>query len=196
MRNKLIAVTLAVLVGAALTTVSSASSGHATGTRQLKIFAVVTGLTQVDVDHDAKLTTVSSASSGHATGTRQLKIFAVVTGLTQVDVDHDAKLSTGDEVIVRAQDYDKQGGTVIGTGTVVCVAVDADAGNFDCQGSDVLAGGEIREAGRVVGADPSHFHWAVVGGTRKYRGVSGQLDGSFVDTDLTNAALVFTFVDR
>jgi len=76
------------------------------------------------------------------------------------------------------------------------VAIDATAGNFDCQGSDVLPGGEIREVGRVLGSDPTHFHWAVTGGTDKYRGVAGQLDGTFVDSQLTQAAITVSLLDR
>ena len=132
-------------------------------------------------------------TSHHA---RQLTVFAVVTAFTQVDVDGDGKLSVGDELVLQANDYDKPGGTQIGTGTVTCVAIDATAGNFDCQGSDVLPGGEIRESGRVLGSDPTHFHWAVTGGTDKYRGAGGQLDGTFVDSQLTQATATFTLLDR
>ena len=128
--------------------------------------------------------------------TRQLAIFAVVTAYTQVDVDGDGKLSVGDTLVLQLNDYDKQGGTQIGTGTVTCVAIDATAGNFDCQGSDALTGGEIRESGRVLGSDLTHFHWAVTGGTDKYRGVTGQLDGTFVDPQLTQATATFTLLDR
>jgi hypothetical protein len=132
-------------------------------------------------------------ASGHA---RPLTAFAVVTAFTQVDVDGDGKLSVGDELVLQANDYDKPGGTQIGTGTVTCVAIDAAAGNFDCQGSDVLAGGEIRESGRIVGDDPTHFHWAITGGTGKYRGAGGQLDGTFVNADLSQATITFTLLDR
>jgi hypothetical protein len=127
---------------------------------------------------------------------RQLTFFAVVTAYTQVDVDGDGKLSVGDTLVLQASDYDKPGGTQIGTGTVTCVTIDAKAGNFDCQGSDVLPGGEIRESGRVLGSDPTHFHWAVTGGTDKYRGVTGQLDGTFVDSQLTQATVAVTLLDR
>ena len=127
---------------------------------------------------------------------RPLTAFAVVTAFTQVDVDGDGKLSVGDELVLQANDYDKPGGTQIGTGTVTCVAIDAAAGNFDCQGSDVLPGGEIRESGRILGSDPTHFHWAVTGGTGSYRGAGGQLDGTFVDSQLTQATITFTLLDR
>ena len=127
---------------------------------------------------------------------RQLNFFAVATAYTQVDADGDGTLSVGDELVLQANDYDKPGGTQIGTGTVTCVAIDATAGNFDCQGSDVLPGGEIREVGRVLGSDPTHFHWAVTGGTDKYRGVAGQLDGTFVDSQLTQAAITVSLLDR
>ena len=60
----------------------------------------------------------------------------------------------------------------------------------------MLPGGEIREVGRVLGSDPTHFHWAVTGGTDKYRGVAGQLDGTFVDSQLTQAAITVSLLDR
>jgi hypothetical protein len=126
---------------------------------------------------------------------RPLTAFAVATAFTQVDVDGDGKLSVGDELVLQDDDYDRRGGTKIGTGTVTCVSVDPTAGNFDCQGSDVLPGGEIRESGRIVGGDPTHFHWAVTGGTGRYRGAGGQLDGTFVDPDLTQATIAFTLLD-
>jgi hypothetical protein len=128
--------------------------------------------------------------------TRQLTVFAVSTAFTQVDVNGDGKLSVGDELVLQTNDYDKPGGKQVGTGTVTCVTIDATAGNYDCQGSDVLPGGEIRESGRVLGSDPTHFHWAVTGGTDKYRGVLGQLDGTFVDSQLTQATITFTLLDR
>jgi hypothetical protein len=136
----------------------------------------------------------SDNSASH--NARPLTAFAVVTAFTQVDVDGDGKLSVGDELVLQANDYDKAGGTQIGTGTVTCVAIDATAGNFDCQGSDALPGGEIRESGRIVGSDPTHFHWAVTGGTGKYRGAGGQLDGTFIDANLTQATLTFSLLDR
>jgi hypothetical protein len=138
---------------------------------------------------------VAVGSTGKATTGRGFQIFAVVTSYTPVDVDQDGKLSAGDETVLQAADYDRQNGTQIGTGTVTCIVIDAAAGNFDCQGSDVLPGGEIREAGRVLGSDPAHFRWAVLGGTQKYRGVSGQLDGTFVDAQLTQAKVTFALQD-
>jgi hypothetical protein len=128
--------------------------------------------------------------------TRQLTVFSVVTSYTPVDVDGDGTPSVGDAVVLLTKDYDTQGGTQIGAGTVTCVTTDATADNYDCQGSDVLPGGEIREAGRAVGSDPTHFHWAVTGGTDRYRGARGQLDGTFVDSQLTQATITFTLLDR
>jgi hypothetical protein len=127
---------------------------------------------------------------------RQLTIFAVTTSFTPVDVDGDGKASVGDAIVLLTADYDKQGGTQIGSGTVTCVATDIAANNYDCQGSDVLPGGEIREAGRAVGSDPTHFHWAVIGGTERYSGARGQLDGTFVDAQLSQATATFSLLDR
>jgi hypothetical protein len=131
----------------------------------------------------------SSQQSGH---TRQLKVFAK-TSATTVDVDGDGKFSVGDEVIGQAIDYDRPHGTQIGTGTFTCVAVDVTAGDFDCQGSDVLPGGEIREAGRALGSDPLHAHWAITG---SYIGVGGQLDGTFTDATLAEGNFTFTLLRR
>ena len=144
----------------------------------------------------AVFTAASFASGSRTAHHRQLTFFAVVTAYTQVDVDGDGALSVGDELVLQADDYDKAGGTQIGTGTVTCVTIDATAGNFDCQGSDVLPGGEIRESGRVLGSDPTHFHWAVTGGTDRFRGAQGQLDGAFVDGQLTQATIAVSLLDR
>ena len=126
----------------------------------------------------------------------QLRLYAVVTGTTTVDVDRDGKSSIGDLVVLQAADYDKAGGKQIGTGTSICVVTDAAAGNYDCQGSDALPGGEIREAGRILGSDPTHFHFAVIGGTDKYRGGRGQLDGTFLDPNFSQASLLFTLTGQ
>jgi hypothetical protein len=134
----------------------------------------------------------SSGQSGH---THQLKVFAKTSAI-EVDVDGDGKFSVGDEVIGTSIDYDKPHGTQIGTGTFTCVTVDATAGNFDCQGTDVLPGGEIREAGRALGSDPMHAHWAIVGGTGSYAGAGGLLDGTFTDATLAEGYFTFTFVRR
>jgi hypothetical protein len=133
----------------------------------------------------------SSQGSGH---TRQLKVFSVETAATQVDVDGDGAFSVGDEVIGQANDYDKPHGTQIGTGTFVCVAMNATTGDFDCQGSDVLQGGEIREAGRLLGSDPLHLRWAITGGSGSYLGVSGQIEGTFTDATQAQANITFTLV--
>jgi hypothetical protein len=137
---------------------------------------------------------VGVASTSHKPG-HTLKIFGVVTATTQVDVDGDHTFSVGDQVIGVTKDYDKAGGTQIGRGTFLCTVVDATAGDFDCQGSDVLPGGEIRQAGRALGGDPTHFSWAVTGGTGKYMGVGGQIDGSFIDAQLTQANVTFTLIN-
>jgi hypothetical protein len=143
----------------------------------------------------AAFTAVGFASTSQGSGhVRELKAFVVATASTQVDVDGDGKFSVGDEVIGQATDYDRRGGTQIGTGTFVCVVVDATAGNFDCQGSDVLAGGEIREAGQALGSDPTHVRWAITGGTGKYMGIGGQIDGTFTNAQLTEADFTFTIL--
>jgi hypothetical protein len=139
----------------------------------------------------AACTPVALADSGNHSGDGgHLKLFAVVTNATSIDVDRDGEASVGDQLLLQVADYDKAGGEQIGTGTSVCVST--DPGNYDCQGSDALPGGELREAGRVLASDPTHFHWAVIGGTGKYRGVGGQLDGTFTDANFTQAEITFT----
>jgi hypothetical protein len=134
---------------------------------------------------------VGLASSSHKVG-HTLKVFSVETAVTEVDVDGDGAFSVGDEVIGQAKDYNRAGGTQIGTGSFVCVAIDVAAGDFDCQGSDILQGGEIREAGVSHGTDP--IRWAITGGTGAYLGAGGQLEGAFIDPEQTQANFTFTFI--
>ena len=52
----------------------------------------------------------------------------------------------------------------------------------------------IREAGSLLGSDPTHLHWAIIGGIDKYRGASGQVDGTFVDAKHTQPDTTVTLV--
>jgi hypothetical protein len=140
-------------------------------------------------------TAVAVASNGHTPRhARHFQFFAVATSTTPIDVDGDSKSSVGDELVILIKDFDRPGGTQIGTGTATCILVDTTAGVYDCQGSDVLPGGEIREAGRLLGSDPTHLHWAIIGGIDRYRGASGQVDGTFTDAQLTQLDTSVTLV--
>jgi hypothetical protein len=68
--------------------------------------------------------------------------------------------------------------------------VTADQSLYDCQGSDLLPGGEIREAGRVT--DPSTFTWAVLGGTGKYVDVGGSVTGTSIDATTIDYTISLT----
>jgi hypothetical protein len=143
----------------------------------------------------AVFTAVAVASNSHTPRhAHQFHFLAVTASATPIDVDGDSKNSVGDELVILVKDYDRPGGTQIGTGTVTCIFVDATAGDYDCQGSDVLPGGEIREAGRLLGSDPTHLHWAIIGGIDKYRSASGQIDGTFVDAQHTQLDTTVTLV--
>jgi len=82
-------------------------------------------------------------------------------------------------------------GTVeIGTGVAICTQVNADGSLFDCQGSDVLPGGELREAGRfTIGKT---WQLSILGGSGRYDGASGSVDGTWLDPQLTRSRDVFT----
>jgi hypothetical protein len=55
----------------------------------------------------------------------------------------------------------------------------ADQSIYDCQGSDLLSGGELRKA--VRSTDPSAFTWVVLGGTGKDVGAGGTVTGAATD---------------
>ena len=117
--------------------------------------------------------------AGDGPKTKELHLLIKVTSSTAVDVDGSNGPSVGDTLVDLGDLYTADGKTKIGDGYAVCTQVTADQSIYDCQGSDSLPGGEIREAGRFT--DPSTFTWAVLGGTGRYAGVGGTVTGTSID---------------
>jgi hypothetical protein len=117
--------------------------------------------------------------AGDGGSAKQLHLVIKVTAFTPVDVDGNKAPSIGDTLIEQGDLYTPDGKTKIGDGYAVCTQITADQSLFDCQGSDLLPGGELREAGRIT--DPATFTWAILGGTGKYVGAGGIVTGVSVD---------------
>jgi hypothetical protein len=118
----------------------------------------------------------ASVWAGDGPHAKSLHLMIKVTSTTPVDVDGSGGASIGDTLVEVGDLYTPDGKTKVGDSYAVCTQVTADQSIFDCQGSDLLPGGEIREAGRAV--DPAAFTWAILGGTGKYAGVGGTVSGT------------------
>ena len=109
---------------------------------------------------------------------------------TTVDADHNGKASVGDYSVAQVVHLDPATGKQIGTGVAICTQITASGSLYDCQGSDVLPGGELREGGRFsLGRT---WHLAILGGSGKFDGASGSVDGTWLDAKLTKSRDVFT----
>jgi hypothetical protein len=132
----------------------------------------------------------ASVWAGDGPHGKHLHLMIKVTATTPVDVDGSGDASIGDTLIEQGDLYTADGSTKVGDGYAVCTQVTADQSLYDCQGSDLLPGGEIREAGRVT--DPSTFTWAVLGGTGKYVGVGGSVTGTSIDATTIDYTISLT----
>jgi hypothetical protein len=72
--------------------------------------------------------------------------------------------------------------------------VNAGGTLFDCQGSDVFPSGELREAGRFTFGKT--WHLSILGGSGKFDGASGSVDGTWLDAKATRSRDVFTVTLR
>jgi hypothetical protein len=131
----------------------------------------------------------ASASASHSS-ISTIRTLQKGTAATWVDADHSGKPSIGDYTVFRAVHLDPTTRKVIGGGTAICTQLDAKGLLFDCQGEDHFAGGDLRESARFpIGKG---FTFAILGGTGIYRGASGELKGTWIDSKLTNARDTFT----
>jgi hypothetical protein len=132
---------------------------------------------------------LAAGSSSHG-GVQTVRTIQQTTAFTSVDADHDGTASIGDYSVAQVVHLDPATGKQIGTGVAICTQVTADGSLFDCQGSDVLPGGELREAGRfTIGKT---WHLSILGGSGRYDGASGSVDGTWLDPQLTRSRDVFT----
>ena len=112
------------------------------------------------------------------------------TAYTTIDADHNGKPSVGDYSIARVVHIDPQSGRQVGTGVAICTQIAAAATVFDCRGSDSLPGGELREAGKFTLAKT--WHLSILGGSGRYDGASGSVDGTWLDAKATKSRVLFT----
>ena len=132
---------------------------------------------------------LASGSSDHGTSATIHTLMKSVA-FTTIDADHNGKASVGDYSVAQVIHVDPSTGTRIGTGVAICTQVNAAGTLFDCQGSDVFSGGELREAGRLVPA--ATWHLSIIGGSGKYDGASGSVDGVWLDRNATRSRDVFS----
>jgi hypothetical protein len=132
----------------------------------------------------------ASVWAGDGPHGKHLHLMIKVTAATPVDVDGSGDASVGDTLIEQGDLYTADGTTKVGDGYAVCTQVTADQSLYDCLGSDLLPGGEIREAGRTT--DPATFTWAVLGGTGKYVGVGGSVTGTSIDATTIDYTISLT----
>ena len=111
----------------------------------------------------------SGSSDRHAAPT--LHTLMKTVAFTSVDADHNGKPSVGDYTVAQVIHVDPTTRKRIGTGVAICTQVNAAGTLFDCEGSDVLPGGELREGGRLVPA--ATWHLSILGGSGKFDGASG-----------------------
>ena len=133
---------------------------------------------------------LATGSSSRSSGVQRIHTIMQTVAYTSVDADHNGTASIGDYSVAQVVHLDPTTGKQIGTGVAICTQVTADGSLFDCQGSDVLPGGELREAGRfTIGKT---WHLSILGGSGRYDGASGSVDGTWLDPELSRSRDVFT----
>jgi hypothetical protein len=133
---------------------------------------------------------LATGSSSPAGKTETIQTIMQTTAFTQVAPDHDGKAKVGDYTVAQVVHLDPTTGRQIGTGVAICTQITADGSLFDCQGSDVLPGGELREAGRFTPGKT--WHLSILGGSGRFNGASGSVDGAWLNPQLTRSHDVFT----
>jgi hypothetical protein len=112
------------------------------------------------------------------------------TARTTIDADHNGKPSVGDYIVDQVIHVDPATGKQVGTGVAICTQVTSNGSLYDCQGSDVLPGGELRESGRFFTLGKT-WRFAIVGGTGKFDGASGSVTGTWLDPKFSKSRDVF-----
>src|SRR5450432_1138030 len=133
---------------------------------------------------------IATAKPDHRASTIMIRTLMKTIAFTSVDADHNGKPSVGDYTVVQVVHVNPTTGKQIGTGTAICTQINAAGTHLDCQGSDIFAGGEIREAGRFgLG---KKWQVSILGGSGIYNGASGRVDGKWLDAKFTKSSDVFT----
>ena len=132
-----------------------------------------------------------AAGSSAATGRVQtIHTIMKSTAFTAVDADHNGKKSVGDYIVQQVVHVDPSTGKKVGTGVAICTQVTPNGSLYDCQADDVLPGGELREAGSFTVGKTWQF--SILGGSGRFDGASGSVDGTWLDPRLTRSKDVFT----
>ncbi len=137
---------------------------------------------------------VPALAAGSAKNATTFRTLMKSAAFTMVDADHNGKPSVGDYSVAQVVHVDPKSGKRLGTGTAICTQVDKVGALLDCQGSDVFAGGEIREAGRFVPGKT--WRLSIVGGSGIYDGASGSVSGTWLDPKFSKSADVFAVKTR
>jgi hypothetical protein len=120
---------------------------------------------------------------------RTINAIAKGTGITLVDADRNGKPSIGDYEI--GMTVYLKAGKQIGSGSVVCTQTNAAGTRYQCQGLQRFPGGDLITAG-LFSATSKTYAQAITGGTGVYTGVSGTLNGRWLDPMFARAKVVFT----
>jgi hypothetical protein len=147
-----------------------------------------------------------ASASPHPSAGKKLEAIEPFEFATETDTDlGDPGLSQGDLSTFHFDVYDSTGTTQLGYETSQCVVGSVNDGifTFDCSSDFVLTDGQIETEGTLegtVGLGPRALiargqqaelaeHFAITGGTGRYRGSRGQLDWGGDDPD----AIILSF---
>src|SRR3954447_22952874 len=131
----------------------------------------------------------ATGAAGRAAQTETFNTIMKTVAFTAVDADHNGKASIGDYSVAQVVHIDPKTGKRVGTGVGICTQVTAAGTLFDCQGSDVFAAGELREGGRFTLGKT--WQLSILGGSGKFDGASGSVDGTWLDAKATRSRDVF-----
>ena len=141
----------------------------------------------------AALAALTVASQALAAGdARTISAISKGAGITFVDADLSGKPSIGDYEIGNSIYVNPKSGKVIGHGSLMCTQTDAAGTTYQCQGVVHFPGGDLMTAGLFSPMSKTGAQ-AVIGGTGVYRGVSGLLSLTWLDSKFARARVAFSF---
>jgi hypothetical protein len=122
---------------------------------------------------------------------RTITAIGQAVGFTSVDVDRNGKRTIGDYEIGQTLFVSPRSGKPLGRGTVICTMINNGGTDFQCQGQNRFAGGDIVHAGRFSVAAKT-YRLAIVGGTGVYEGARGNVTGTWLDSKFLRQRVVFS----
>ena len=132
---------------------------------------------------------LASAAAGGSGTTVTIHTIQESAAFTTIDADHNGKASVGDYSVAQVVHVDPATGRKVGTGIAICTQITRTGSLYDCQGSDVLPGGELRESGRFTLGKT--WRLTIVGGSGRFEGASGSVTGTWLDPKFTKSRDVF-----